>query len=163
MLIVPGSRAGRGVYNRDRPPRTKVRLTTNMSLNHDVWTTVAWNSVVQDDVNAWNPNAPKLITPPPGFSLVKVSLAINFNANLNTGALLAICKNGTDAIANAVRMDLCPAGFEMNRTLRSDHIDFVAGDFFYIMVDITTALGANGGLSGSTFPGPSSAEFRWFR
>ena len=165
MFVSAGSRVGRGVYDQRAPFSTKIkRIISDESLTASTWTTAIWDTLVSDDTKcSWNPNTPKIITPPPGAVYVQISVAAGFQTNLTTATATAICRNGTDNILNAIRMDLRGAGFEGNQTYVTDYVDIAPGDFFYLMVLITSTFNVNNNFSGVQFPFVgSSMEFDWY-
>ena len=161
MFESPGSRVGRnkwaGAPPATMPLITKLRLAANQAVATGVWTTISWDTLVRDDVGAFNNATPTFVTAPSQFSRVRIVVIAGWENSSGNARIISICQNGSD-----IRVDLRTAMAEANACIGTDYISCNPGDQFSLKVNQNNVASLN--FSGTGFPGTGSfIEFSWYR
>lgn len=97
MFITPGSRRGGGFYCQKWQV---VGLTTIVSKvnaqsipNNVFWTAINWDTLIRDDVGAWDPSNPSYFTPPLWAKMARLSFYAVWQNTTGAARALALSDN----------------------------------------------------------------------
>lgn len=144
-----------------RTTDTLTILTRNatQAITSATWTSISWDTEVQDDSNAFASGTPTIITVPAGYTKVRATVYTTWASSATNGRSARITKNGT-ADADTVEADMRTAFNESSAHWTSRWLTVAPADTLSIMVYQDSGGSLN--LSGSAvFGGPTYVQLEW--
>jgi hypothetical protein len=137
------------IVNSDVTRLTILRRANVQSIGTGAWTTVSWETEVQDDVSAFDAGSPTVVTVPTGFTKVRVTVYTHWASNATGVRYDAVRYDGA-----AVRLQTLGAHQESNKCWITGWLTVVAAKTLDLQVIQTSGGNLNLGVG-------TEIQFEW--